>query len=187
MVVSNFPSLIRTALLGFVISAISYTALFYINSWLTSELIFGAGINWIYLRAGLRLFITLIFGLPGAFRITFASFHIGYFGTLTNDLTICIGFGLVSGFAPCLAKVFVFSNILLESDLSNLSFQKLLICILIYALLGTGLYQLWYASQGLENTGNFNRFLVMLIGDVLGLLLLISLIKSSLDSLKQLN
>lgn len=187
IVVSNFPSLMRIAILGFVISAISYAALFYINAWLTSELIFGAGVNWIYLPAGLRLFLTLIFGLPGALGIAFASFLISYSGALTNDLTICIGTGLVSGFAPYLARVFVFSNIQLEPDLSNLSLQKLLICILIYALLSAGLHQFWYASQGLENTGTFNHFLVMLIGDVLGSLLLISLIKSSLDSLKRLN
>ena len=57
-----------------VISALSYTSLFYVNNWLTSELIFSLGVNWIYLPAGLRLFLTLIFGLPGAIGIVLASF-----------------------------------------------------------------------------------------------------------------
>jgi len=57
-----------------VISALSYTILFYANNSLTSELVFSLGVNWIYLPAGLRLFLTLIFGLPGAMGIALASF-----------------------------------------------------------------------------------------------------------------
>ena len=182
---SKFFLLMRTGLVGVGVSALTYAVLFYFNSWLTSELVFGSGVNWIYLPAGLRLFLTLIFGLPGAIGIAFASFVISYFGALSDNLSICIGTGLISGFAPYIARVFVFSNIQLESDLSNLSLQKLLICILVYACLSAGLHQFWYAAEGLENSGTFKHFLVMFIGDVLGSLLLISLIKYSLDVLKK--
>jgi hypothetical protein len=168
-----------------VISALSYTFLFYINDWLTSELIFSLGVNWIYLPAGLRLFLTLIFGLPGAIGITLVSFLISYYGEFSRDLILCIGIGLVSGFAPYLARVFVISNVRLTSDLSDLNFQKLVICILIYALLSAGLHQWWFSTMGLENAGGLSHFSVMLIGDVLGSLLLISLIKYSLDVLKK--
>lgn len=183
---SKFFSHMRMGLAGCVISALAYTVLFYINAWLTKELVFGLGVSWIYLPAGLRLFLTLIFGLPGALGIALASVAISYSGALSDDLTICIGTGLISGFAPYLARIFVFNNLKLELDLSNLSLPKLLICILIYALLSAGLHQLWYAAEGLDNTGTFNHFLVMFIGDVLGSLLLISLIKSSLDCLRRL-
>ncbi|WP_231968364.1 hypothetical protein [Polynucleobacter necessarius] len=137
--------------------------------------------------AGLRLFLTLIFGLSGACGIAIASFLISYFGELPPDLTLCIGTGLISGFAPYLARFVVFQNIKLDSDLSNLSLPKLLICILIYPLLSSGLHQFWYAVTELENSGTVNHFLVMFIGDVLrSLLLIISLIKSILDGLKRL-
>ena len=119
---------------GFVISAIAYTLLFYFNGWLTNNLIFSLGVNWVYLPAGLRLFLTLIFGLPGAIGIAVASFWISYYGDFPHDLTVCIGVGLISGFAPYLARYFVFSNLRLESDLSNLNFPKLIACILIYSL-----------------------------------------------------
>jgi hypothetical protein len=181
----KFFSLMRTGVTGFAISALAYAALFYINSWLTSELIFGSGVNWIYLPAGLRLFLTLIFGLPGALGIVFASFLISYSGALSNDLAICIGTGLISGFAPYLARILVFSNMKLETDLSNLSLPKLLICILIYALLSAGLHQFWYATVELDDAGTLSHFLVMFIGDVLGSLLLISLIKSGLDCFRR--
>jgi len=170
---------------GFVISAIAYTLLFYFNGLLTNNLIFSLGVNWVYLPAGLRLFLTLIFGLPGAIGIAVASFWISYYGDFPHDLTVCIGVGLISGFAPYLARYFVFSNLRLESDLSNLNFPKLIACILIYSLLSAGLHQWWFSMMTLEDAGSVNHFLVMFIGDVLGSLLLISLIKYCLDLLRK--
>ena len=167
------------------ISALAYTFLFYANQWLTSELVFSLGVNWIYLPAGLRLFLTLIFGLPGAIGIALASFFISYHGDFPSDLIICLGIGLASGFSPYLARVFVLSNVRLAPDLSDLNFQKLIFCILIYAFLSAGLHQWWFSTMALENTGGVNHFSVMFIGDVLGSLLLISLIKYSLDVLKK--
>jgi hypothetical protein len=171
--------------IGFVISAMAYTFLFYLNGWLTNHLAFGLGVNWIYLPAGLRLFLTLIFGLPSALGIATASFLISYYGDFPHDLIVCMGVGLISGFAPYLARYFVFSNLKLESDLSNLNFPKLITCILIYSLLSAGLHQWWFATMMLEDTGSVNHFLVMFIGDVLGSLLLISLIKYCLDLLRK--
>jgi hypothetical protein len=168
-----------------VISALSYACLFYLNNWLTSELVFSLGVNWIYLPAGLRLFLTLIFGLPGAIGIALTSFLISYYGDFSRDLILCIGIGLVSGFAPFLAKFFVIHNIRLSPDLSDLNFQKLVICILIYALLSAGLHQWWFSTMALDDAGGINHVSVMFIGDILGSLLLIFLIKYSLDFLKK--
>jgi hypothetical protein len=96
----------------------------------------------------------------------------------------CLGVGLISGFAPYLARLFVMSNINISTDLSNLSLPKLIICIFIYAALSAGLHQWWFAVQGLDETGSFNHFLVMFIGDVLGAVALIGLVKYGLDLLK---
>lgn len=172
-------------LFGCAMSAIAYTLLFYFNSWLTNSLVFGLGVNWVYLPAGLRLFLTLIFALPGAIGIAIASFSISYYGDFAQDLTVCIGIGLISGFAPYLARYFVFSNLRLESDLSNLNFPKLIACILIYSLLSAGLHQWWFMTMGLDDAGSINHFVVMFLGDVLGSLLLISLIKYCLDLLRK--
>jgi hypothetical protein len=169
---------------GFLVSIFSYTTLFYLNDWLTAQLTFGLGVSWIYLPAGLRLFLTLIFGLPGAMGIAITSFLISYLGSFPHELTTCIGIGLISGFAPYLARVFVLSNVDISSDLSNLTLPKLLICTLIYAALSAGLHQWWFAVRSLDETGSFNHFLVMLIGDVLGTIVLVGLIKIGLDLLK---
>jgi hypothetical protein len=182
---SKSLAMLSAATFGLAISALSYASLFYINHWLTSDFVFSLGVNWIYLPAGLRLFLTLIFGLPGAIGITLASFLISYYGDFPSDLIICIGIGLVSGFAPYLARVFVIQNVRLSPDLSDLNFQKLVICILIYALLSASLHQWWFSTMALDNSGGINHVSVMFIGDVLGSLLLISLIKYSLDVLKK--
>ncbi|OYY58216.1 MAG: hypothetical protein B7Y05_16700 [Polynucleobacter sp. 24-46-87] len=170
--------------LGILLSAISYTVIFYLNNWLASELSYGLGVNWIYLPAGLRLFLTLIFGLPGAIGIALASFLICYFGEFPPELVTCIGVGLISGFAPYLAKIFVLTNIKISPDLSDLSLPKLAACILIYAVLSAGLHQWWFAIRGLEDAGALNHFLVMFLGDVLGTVLLIGIIKLGLNYLK---
>jgi hypothetical protein len=182
---SKFFTVSSEWFIGCAISAMAYTLLFYLNGWLTNNLVFGLGVNWIYLPAGLRLFLTLIFGLPGAIGISAASFLISYYGAFQQDLTTCVGIGLISGFAPYLARYFIFSNLRLESDLSNLNFQRLIACILIYALLSAGLHQWWFSTLGLADTGSLNHFVVMFIGDVLGSLLLISLIKYYLDLLRK--
>jgi hypothetical protein len=75
------------------------------------------GVSWIYLPAGLRLFLILIFGLSGAIGIATASFAISYFGVFPPDLVTCIGIGLISGFAPLLAKWIVITNV----NISNAS------------------------------------------------------------------
>ena len=176
--------IISEQMTGFLVSAITYSSLFYINAWLTAHLEYGLGVNWVYLPAGLRLFLTLIFGLSGAVGIAIVSFLICYFGNFPPDLTTCIGVGLISGFSPYLAKLFVASNIKISPDLSDLSLPKLTVCILIYAALSAGLHQWWFAVRSLDETGSLNHFVVMFVGDVLGTVLLIALIKYSLDFLK---
>jgi len=166
---------------GFFISVISYSCLFYANAWLTVHITYGLGVNWIYLPAGLRLFLTLVFGFPAAVGIATSSFAISYAGEFSQEVATCIGIGLISGFAPYLARIFVMSNMNISPDLSNLNLPKLATCTLIYAALSAGLHQWWFAVRGLDETGTLHHFFVMFLGDVLGAVLLVALIKYSLD------
>jgi len=170
--------------LGALISALLYSALFFFNDWLTEIVKYDLGVSWVYLPAGLRLFLILIFGLAGAIGIAAASFAISYFGVFPPDLLTCIGIGLISGFAPLLAKWIVVSNIHISRDLSNLSLQKIILCIVVYALMSAGLHQIWFELRGLES-GSLNHFLVMFVGDIAGSILLIAVIKYSIDLLKR--
>jgi len=170
--------------MGALVSALLYSALFFFNDWFTEALKYDLGVSWIYLPAGLRLLLILIFGLAGAIGIAAASFAISYFGGFPPDLVTCLGIGLISGFAPLLAKWLIVSNIPINNDLSNLSIQKIILCIIVYALMSTGLHQFWFELRDLES-GSLNHFLVMFIGDIAGSILLIALIKYSIDLLKR--
>jgi hypothetical protein len=174
----------RVFLVGVLISTLLYSALFFFNDWLTETVKYDLGVSWIYLPAGLRLFLILIFGLSGAIGIAAASFAISYFWAFPADLVTCIGIGLISGFAPLLAKWVVVSNIPINNDLSNLSLQKIIFCVVVYALMSAGLHQYWFVLRGLES-GSLDHFLVMFVGDIAGSILLIALIKYSIDLLKR--
>ena len=170
--------------IGVLISALLYSALFFVNDWLTETVKYDLGVSWIFLPAGLRLFLILIFGLAGAVGIAVASFTISYFGVFPSDLVTCIGIGLISGFAPLLAKWLVIANIPINNDLSNLSIQKIIFCVVVYALVSAGLHQYWFELRDLES-GSLNHFLVMFVGDIAGSILLIALIKYSIDLVKR--
>jgi hypothetical protein len=169
---------------GAFISAALYAILFFLNDWLTDTLKYDLGVSWVYLPAGLRLFFILIFGFSGAIGIAFASFAISYFGAFPSDLVTCMGIGLISGFAPLLAMQVVLSNIHISNDLSNLNMQKIILCVVVYALMSAGLHQLWFELRGLES-GSLDHFLVMFVGDIAGSILLIALIKYSIDLVKR--
>jgi hypothetical protein len=171
-------------LMGILISALLYSALFFFNDWITETLKYDLGVSWIYLPAGLRLFLILIFGLAGAIGIAAASFAISYFGVFPPDLLTCIGIGLISGFAPLFAKWIVVSNTYISNDLSNLSMQKIILCIVIYALISSGFHQYWFVLRDLES-GSINHFLVMFAGDIAGSILLIALIKYGIDLMRR--
>jgi len=171
-------------LVGVFTSAALYATLFFLNDWLTETLRYDLGVSWVYLPAGLRLFLILIFGLSGAIGIAFASFTISYFGAFPSDLVTCMGIGLISGFAPLLAMRVVLSNIQISNDLSNLNMQKIILCVVVYAMMSSGLHQLWFGLRGLES-GSLNHFLVMFIGDVAGSILLIALIKYGIDLMRR--
>jgi hypothetical protein len=174
----------RVFLVGVLISTLLYSALFFFNDWLTETVKYDLGVSWIYLPAGLRLFLILIFGLSGAIGIAAASFAISYFWAFPADLVTCIGIGLISGFAPLLAKWVVITNVNISNDLSNLSIQKIILCVVVYALVSSGLHQYWFELRDLES-GSLNHFLVMFVGDIAGSILLIALIKYSIDLLKR--
>ena len=175
---------LRLFLLGVFISALLYSALHFFNDWITETVKYDLGVSWIYLPAGLRLLLILIFGLAGAIGIASASFAITYFGVFPPDLITCIGIGLISGSAPLLAKWLIVSGTPINNDLSNLSIQKLILCIIVYALMSSGLHQYWFELRDLES-GSLDHFLVMFVGDIAGSILLIAIIKYSIDLLKR--
>ena len=163
---------------------LAYAVLFYANDWLMAFLEASPGVNWIYLPAGLRLFLVLIFGLSGAIGIATASALITFGRDLSEDIISIVGIGLISGFGPYLARLLVIRNLKINTDLSNLNIQMIAISVLVFALLSTGLHQVWFVLMGIPS-GSLSNGIAMLIGDILGALLFISICKFGIDIYKR--
>jgi hypothetical protein len=166
-----------------VICAALYMAFFYFNQFITVPLEDARGVNWIFLPAGLRIFLTLIFDYSGAVGLAIASLLINYIGFYDYDLTSMLGIAIICGIAPLLGRHFVIHNLEVQPDLSNISMRQLLMTIIIYSLLSSGLHQLWFATRNLDS-GSWNHFIAMFCGDVAGSILFITAIKYGIDLVK---
>ena len=166
-----------------ILSTALYMVFFYFNQFITQPLEFSMGVNWIFLPAGVRIFITLIFDYSGALGLALASLLINYIGFYGLDLTAILGIALICGAAPLLARYFVIHNLKVRADLNNISLKQLLVIIIAYSLLSSSLHQLWFVARGLDS-GGWNHFIVMFCGDVAGSILFIALIKYGIDLVK---
>ena len=170
-------------LLAVALCAALYMGFFYFNGYITSHLENAKGVNWIFLPAGLRIFLTLLFPYAGAIGLATASILISLLGYYDVDLVTILGIGVISGLAPFLGRYFAIHNLQVRPDLSNLTIMQLLNSILAYSLLSSGLHQLWFKTRGLDS-GSLNHFIAMYIGDVLGSILIVAIIKYGIDLAK---
>jgi hypothetical protein len=165
------------------ISAALYMAFFYFNQSITAPLEEARGVNWIFLPAGLRIFLTLILDYSGAIGLAIASLLINYIGFYELDFTSTLGIAVICGVAPLLGRHFVINNLKVQSDLSNISLKQLLVIIVAYSFLSSGLHQLWFAARGLDS-GSWNHFVAMFCGDIAGSILFVAVIKYGIDLVK---
>ena len=166
-----------------ILSAALYMAFFYFNQTITAPLEDAKGVNWIFLPAGLRIFLTLILDYSGAIGLAIASLLINYIGFYGYDVTSTVGIAIICGAAPLLGRHFVIHNLKIQPDLSNISVKHLLMIIIAYSLLSSGLHQIWFVSRGLDS-GSWNHFIAMFCGDVAGSILFVAVIKYGIDLVK---
>jgi hypothetical protein len=177
------PKIIAQICFEVLLSALLYVAFFYINQFITLPLEMGKGVNWIFIPAGLRIFLTLIFNYSGALGLAIASLFINYFDYYEFDWTTKLGIAFICAIAPLLGRHFVIHNLRVNPDLSNISFRQLLIIIIAYSLLSSGLHQIWFGLQGLDS-GSFNHWIAMFSGDIAGSILFVAIIKYGIDIFK---
>jgi hypothetical protein len=165
------------------LSAALYMGFFYLNQFITLPLEVAKGVNWVFLPAGIRIFITLIFDYSGAIGLAIASLLINYIGFYELDLISILGIAIICGIAPLLGRHFVIHNLKVHADLSNIAFTQLLATIVAYSLLSSGLHQLWFVTRGLDS-GSWDHFVAMFCGDIAGSVLIVAVIKYGLISSK---
>jgi len=180
----NFHKPLIRGLLECLLSAALYMGFFYFNNYITASIEDAQGVNWIFIPAGLRIFLTLIFDYAGAAGLVLASLLINYIGFYQTDLVTSLGIGVICGLAPLLGRHFVIHNLKVSPDLSNINMQQLLGSITAYSFLSSGLHQLWFVARGLDS-GSANHFIAMFTGDIAGSILFIAIIKYGIDFIKQ--
>jgi len=178
------PKIIVQTCFEVLLSTLLYMAFFYFNQYITVPLEDAKGVNWIFLPAGLRIFLTLIFDYSGAVGLAIASILINYFGFYESDDLTILGIAVICAATPLLGRHFVIHNLKVNPDLSNISFQQLLVIIVAYALLSSGFHQIWFVLRGL-NSGSLNHWIAMFSGDICGSILFIAMIKYGLDIIKR--
>lgn len=166
--------------ISILICALLYWGGFSLNMQLFDKASFSVGVSWIFLPAGLRLLLVLIFGLYGAVGISLASILMGWNNFFSDDPFTAIASGIISGFSPYLARTLILNKTRLSVSLNNLGPKSLLICIVIFAVISPLLHQLLFYTNGY--TDNFGASLtVMIIGDLIGSLIVVYAAKSFIE------
>jgi hypothetical protein len=176
----------------FKISLVVVSAVLFLSVFLANELLFNSaqfefvrGMNWIYLPAGMRLLCTLAFGGAGAVGILIASWITCVFYFFPDDPLRSFAGGIASAAAPYLVYKLAQKFYGLQSSLVNLSAKRLLLLAVLYSFGNPLLHHLWLLLRGdaLQGSG----FIVMVVGDLLGTLVILYTVKLGLFLLPAMN
>lgn len=154
-----------------IFSGVIYAITFGLNSYFLDSFAHSLGVSWIFLPAGLRLLLTLLFAESGAIGIALASVIISicfFFESLFLGITA----GITSGLAPYVARYLAFKDMGLNAQLNTLDGSKLLSCVLIYSLICPLMHQILFTLATPDNLF-FDNLGVMIIGDLLGTVIVI--------------
>ena len=155
---------------------ITYFVLFRINDYFFSSYTFSSGVDWVYLPSGLRLVFVLVFINVGAVSVGLSSLVISYLYLFNQDLITIAGTGFISGFAPWCARKICIQKYKMDPNLQDLSASALLKIALVFAVVSPVMHQLWLTWRG-QTESFVQSTVVMAIGDLLGTLLVLYLIK----------
>jgi len=143
-----------------------------INELFFTRLEFAAGINWIYLPAGIRLLCTLLFAEAGAIGLLLISWLVCFFYFFPNDPIRSFAGGILASTAPYLVYLAAQKYFGLRATLTNLSPARLLQCAAAFSLASPLLHHLWFAIY--EHKPQLaESFLIMVSGDFFGSLIVL--------------
>lgn len=163
-------------------TALAYAALFELNSLLFSAFSFSTHVDWIFLPSGLRLAFVLVFVECGAVGIAIASMLLSYFLQSDGNFMTSLGTGVISGFAPLLARQFCLDLLKLDAGLRNLNTATLFKTSAVFAICSAVLHQLWFTW--IDQATNFIQSTVaMAVGDFLGTVIVLYTAKFVLTTL----
>ncbi|ASU38540.1 hypothetical protein hmeg3_09680 [Herbaspirillum sp. meg3] len=147
-----------------------------VNEIVFPRLDFITGVNWIYLPAGMRLLCTLLFGEAGAAGILIASWLACFCYFFPNDLLRSFAGGIISALAPYLSYRFMSERYHLSSSLRELTGNRLLKGVVLYAIASSSMHHLWFFLVR-DIHASLASWGVMFIGDLTGSLIVLYIVK----------
>ncbi|WP_427913212.1 hypothetical protein ACPWT1_21750 [Ramlibacter sp. MMS24-I3-19] len=142
-----------------------------INHWLFARLEFAAGINWIYLPAGVRLLATLLFAEAGAVGLLLVSWPVNFLWFFPDDPERAFVGGVIASAVPYLLYLAARRVDGLHASLANLTPGRLLLLAVANAVAGPLLQHLYLASRGQAHL--LPGFVAMATGDLAGTLIVL--------------
>lgn len=151
-----------------------YVALFWLNDWALMGLELTRGVNWVFLPAGLRVFLVLILGAPGALGVVLGTWAIdlGQGQALSSGLLLN---GLASGLTPWLLRLGLEHLQMFPRDLRDLHWPALSRYVLLYALLNALAHHTAWHVTGWRDNQWWVDIWPMVVGDLAGALIVIGL------------
>lgn len=169
-------------------SAALWTASGVANAYLLSFGSFAPGIDFVYLPAGLRLLIVLLFGVWGALGIALANpvLYMLHFGS-GSALEIIVN-SLICGFAPFLTVKVFCRTVGIQASLLELKPIHLPLLALAVSIVTPLTLNLNFLATGLKQPGDVTvNVAAMSAGDFLGCLLVIVLVQLSIAAFRTLS
>jgi hypothetical protein len=150
-------------------TVVLFLAALAVNHWLFLRLEFAAGINWIYLPAGVRLLATLLFAEAGAVGLLLVSWAVNFLLFFPDDPQRAFIGGIISAAAPYGVYLIARRVDGLQSSLANLTPRRLLVLAVAYATVNPLLHHLYFAWRGQPDL--ITGFIAMATGDLVGTLI----------------
>lgn len=168
------------------ISSFLFVEFFRLNDWLFSALEHTHGVNWIFLPAGFRILLVLVFGMPGALGIVLGNLWLDQSQLQAAHSIAVVLIAMASGLGPWFVKRWMESWGLLDRQLRDITAHRLLHFVLVYALVNAVSHQLIRWTFQPETAKPWLDVWPMFIGDAIGALVMLYVMKLSLPWFRQL-
>lgn len=158
--------------LGYVgITLIAFLGLNWLNELLFLRFEHSAGVNWVFLPAGIRLLATLLFGFAGFVGLLLAGFYLNFHHFVFQDEARAV-YGAVAGAGgPYLAYLFAKHWFDLGPRLGNLTARRLLVTGVLCGIVSPAFHHAFMWVQ--KGQVDWAALTAMITGDIVGILIVL--------------
>lgn len=166
------------------ISAILFVSFFQFNHWIFSSFEHSQGVSWIFLPAGFRVILVLLFGLPGALGLVLGSWYIDREMLEGPSQVLAILNGLVSGLTPWVVLKYLTMRQWVSEKIQALTTRQLLNITLVLSAASALTHQLMWLAMGKPQVNPWVDVWPMFFGNITGALLMLYTFKFVLDRVR---